>query len=85
MCAQYDFKAKEIVFSEKFIHPCNLSAELKSLVEQMLVDLFQMDYGNDAFDKFFQQSKYITSLRYVHVIDFENFDFFNVALEPNQK
>ena len=85
MCAQYDYKTKETIFSEKFVNQCDLSEELKALVEPMLVGLFQIDYETDAFDKFFQQSKYITSLRYVHVIDFHNFDFFNVALDPSQK
>jgi hypothetical protein len=73
------------MFRDHIDHPCDISAELKTLVEPMFVTLFQMDYRYSAHEQFFAQSKKITSLRYIYVIDFHNFDFFNVALDPSQK
>ena len=85
ICAKYDKLQKEFVLSKHIGHHCHLSAELKALVEPMLANLLQMEYPKDAFEKFFAQSKRITSLRYIYVIDFHSFDFFNVALDPSQK
>ena len=80
----FDYTNNTFSYFSDYRHESLLSKPLLELLKPMFLNLFQVSYKEDVFEKFIKISKEITSQRFVSVLDVNKCEFQDFALKPDQ-